>query len=111
MTGSVILLFIIYLLELLSMIVAIGYVVCLYMNKTAIYNKHLQGNRLKVAAMLPVIWFIYVYTDAYVVYLAGEGVQWHVPESSVWLKIIMQSLSLVGGLILALFVMGCKFER
>ncbi len=111
MPTSVVLLFILYLLEMLTMVVAIGYVACLFMNKKIVFNKHLQGNRLKVAALLPVIWFTYVYTDAYVVYRAGQGVNWNIPESSVWLKVIMQGISLVGGLILAMFVMGCKFER
>ena len=111
MPTSVVLLFILYLLEMLTMLMAIGYVTCLFLNKKVVFNKHLQGRRLKVAALLPLIWFIYLYTDVYTVYNAGRGVNWHLPESSVWLKVITQSLSLVGGLILAMFVMGCKFER
>lgn len=111
MPTSVVLLFILYLLEMLTMIAAIAYVICLFIEKKTVFNKHLQGNRLKVAALLPVIWFTYVYTDAYVVYHAGRGVNWAIPETSIWLKVAMQFLSLIGGLILALFVMGCKFER
>ena len=111
MPTSAVLLFVFYALELLSMLVAIGYVACLFLSKKKVFNKHLQGNRLKVAALLPLIWFTYIYTDAYVVYRAGEGVHWHINENSIWLKTAMQGLSLIGGLILALFVMGCKFER
>lgn len=73
------------------------------------FNRHLYGRRLKVAAILPVIWFVYVYTDAYVTYQAGEAVQWEIPREAIILKIIMQTLSLIGGGILGMFVMGCDF--
>lgn len=104
-----VILFALYAAEMFTMIVAIGYVACLFMNSKPVFNKYLQGRRLKVAALLPLIWFIYLYTDAYTVYHAGLGVNWRIPEGSVWLKVLTQSMSLVGGLILAMFVMGCKF--
>ena len=109
MTVTTYFLFTIYSMELIAMIVAMGYVACLFMQKRTVMNKHLRGRRLKVAALLPVLWFIYTYSDAYVVYSAGESVQWKLPQQAIWVKIALQTLSMVGGFILALFVMGCKF--
>lgn len=109
MASTIVLLYLIYAMELLSMVIAMGYVACLFMQKKPVLNDHLKGRRLKAGAVLPVIWFVYVFTDAYVVYKAGEGIGWRLPEYAVWTKIVMQVLSLVGGLLLALFVMGCKF--
>jgi hypothetical protein len=50
-----------------------------------------------------------VYTEAYTVYYAGESVGWALPSNAIQVKIYMQIISLIGGLILAFFVMGCKF--
>lgn len=109
MPQSVVVLYLVYAMELLSMIVAMGYVACLFMQKQMVFNEHLKGNRLKAGAVLPVIWFVYVFTDAYVVFKAGQGISWRLPDYAIWTKIIMQVLSLIGGLLLALFVMGYKF--
>lgn len=109
MTNIAYILFILYAMELITMMVAIGYVGCLFMQKKPVLNKYLQGRRLKVAALLPVIWFTYTFTDAYTVYQAGSGVHWVLPDQSLRIKIIMQAISLIGGLIVAMFVMGCKF--
>ncbi len=94
---------------MLVLMVAMGYVFLLFFKKSNIFNKHLQGNRLKVAGMLPILWFIHVYTEAYTVYVAGESVGWALPSNAIQIKIVMQIISLIGGLILAFFVMGCKF--
>ena len=98
-----------YIAELIAMMVSMGYVFLLFIKKAKVFNAHLKGRRLKVAALLPILWFVHVYTEAYTVYHAGESVGWRLPESAIQVKIIMQTLSLIGGLILALFVMGCKF--
>ena len=98
-----------YLSEMLVLMVAMGYVFLLFIKKSKVFNKHLQGRRLKVAALLPILWFAHVYTEAYTVYYAGELMGWKIPNHAIIIKIIMQTLSLIGGLILALFVMGCKF--
>lgn len=94
---------------MLTMMVAIGYVFLLFIKKSSVVNNYLKGRRLKVAALLPLIWFIHVYTEAYTVYYAGQAVEWVVPYNAIQLRIYMQILSLIGGLILATFVMGCKF--
>jgi hypothetical protein len=98
-----------YVSEMLVLMVAMGYVFVLFIKKSKVFNKHLQGNRLKVAGLLPILWFAHVYTEAYTVYYAGESVGWRIPSNAIQLKIIMQLISLIGGLILAFFVMGCKF--
>ena len=103
------LLMVLYIAELLAMMVSMVYVFLLFIKKSKVFNSHLKGRRLKVAALLPMLWFVHVYTEAYTVYYAGEGVEWMLPDSAIQVKIIMQTLSLIGGLILALFVMGCKF--
>jgi hypothetical protein len=90
--------------------VAMTYVICLIMNKQTVVNKYLQGRRLKVASTLPLIWFIYVYTRMYIVYTTGQEIGWdNIPNQSLNLEIIMQTLSMIGGFGVALFVMGCKF--
>ena len=99
-----------YVSEMLVLMVAMGYVFILFIKKSKVLNSHLQGRRLKVAATLPILWFVHVYTEAYTVYYAGESVGWALPNNAIKLKIIMQIISLIGGLILAFFVMGCKFE-
>ena len=104
-----ILLMILYVSEMLVLMVAMGYVFLLFFKKSNVFNKHLQGNRLKVAGMLPILWFIHVYTEAYTVYYAGESVKLMLPSNAIQIKIIMQLISLIGGMILAFFVMGCKF--
>ena len=102
-------LMLLYISEMLVLMVAMGYVFLLFFKKSNVFNKHLQGNRLKVAGMLPILWFIHVYTEAYTVYGAGESVGWALPSNAIQIKIVMQIISLIGGLILAFFVMGCKF--
>lgn len=107
---KVILLFTLYLLEIIGLLVAMTYVICLFMNKQTVVNKYLQGRRLKVASTLPLIWFIYVYTRMYIVYDTGQETGWNnIPEQSLNLEITMQALSMIGGFGVALFVMGCKF--
>lgn len=104
-----ILLMSLYISEILVLMIAMAYVFLLFIKKSKIFNQYLQGRRLKVAAALPILWFVHVYTEAYTVYHAGESVGWALPNNSIQLKIIMQIISLIGGLILAFFVMGCKF--
>lgn len=104
-----ILLMILYVSEMLVLMVAMGYVFLLFFQKSKVFNSHLQGRRLKVAGILPILWFIHVYTEAYTVYGAGESVDWALPNNAIQIKIVMQIISLIGGLILAFFVMGCKF--
>jgi hypothetical protein len=104
-----ILLMALYISEMLVLMIAMGYVFLLFIKKSQVFNSHLQGRRLKVAALLPILWFIHVYTEAYTVYYAGESVGWMLPKNAIQLKICMQIISLIGGLILAFFVMGCKF--
>jgi hypothetical protein len=104
-----ILLMSLYISEMLVLMIAIAYVFLLFINNSKVFNQYLQGRRLKVAAALPLIWFVHVYTEAYTVYYAGESVGWALPNNAIQLKIIMQLISLIGGLILAFFVMGCKF--
>lgn len=104
-----ILLMVLYVSEMLVLMVAMGYVFLLFFQKSKVFNSHLQGNRLKVAGLLPILWFIHVYTEAYTVYYAGELVGWKLPDNAIQLKIVMQIISLIGGMILAFFVMGCKF--
>ncbi len=102
-------LMLLYISEMLVLMVAMGYVFLLFFKKSNVFNKHLQGNRLKVAGLLPILWFIHVYTEAYTVYYAGESMGWKLPNNAIQIKIVMQIISLIGGLILAFFVMGCKF--
>lgn len=97
-----------YVSEMLVLMVAMGYVFILFIKKSKVFNKYL-GNRLKVAGLLPILWFVHVYTEAYTVYYAGESLSWDIPSYAMQIKIIMQLISLIGGLILAFFVMGCKF--
>jgi len=104
-----ILLMALYISEMLVLMVAMGYVFLLFFKKNKVFNSHLKGNRLKVAGLLPILWFIHVYTEAYTVYEAGESVGWALPSDAIQLKIFNQIISLIGGLILAFFVMGCKF--
>lgn len=104
-----VLLMVLYISEMLVLMVAMGYVFLLFFQKSKVFNAHLQGRRLKVAGLLPILWFIHVYTEAYTVYYAGESVKWMLPSNAIQIKIIMQLISLIGGLILAFFVMGCKF--
>ena len=104
-----ILLMVLYVSEMLVLMVAMGYVFLLFFKKSKVFNSHLQGNRLKVAGLLPILWFIHVYTEAYTVYGAGESMGWKLPSNAIQIKIVMQIISLIGGLILAFFVMGCKF--
>lgn len=104
-----ILLMSLYISEMLVLMIAMGYVFLLFIKKSKVFNQYLQGRRLKVAAALPILWFVHVYTEAYTVYYAGESVGWALPNNAIQLKIIMQIISLIGGLILAFFVMGCKF--
>lgn len=103
------LLMVLYISEMLVLMVAMGYVFLLFFKKSKVFNAHLQGRRLKVAGLLPMLWFVHVYTEAYTVYGAGESVDWALPSNAVQVKIYMQIISLIGGLILAFFVMGCKF--
>lgn len=98
-----------YISEMLVLMVAMGYVFLLFIRKSKVFNSHLKGNRLKVAGMLPILWFIHVYTEAYTVYYAGESLSWDIPSHAMLIKIIMQLISLIGGLILAFFIVGCKF--
>ena len=98
-----------YISEMLVLMIAMGYVFLLFIKKSKVFNADLKGRRLKVAALLPILWFAHVYTEAYTVYYAGESVGWVLPRYAIEVKIIMQTLSLVGGLILALFVTGYKF--
>lgn len=95
--------------EILLMMFCIAYVFILFVQKRNVFNSHLKGRRLKAAALLPILWFVHVYTEAYTVYYAGELVGWKLPNHAIQIKIIMQIISLIGGLILAFFVMGCKF--
>ena len=104
-----ILLVALYISEMLVLMVAMGYVFLLFFQKSKVFNSHLKGNRLKVAGLLPILWFVHVYTEAYTVYYAGESMGWKLPNHAIQIKIIMQLISLIGGLILAFFVMGCKF--
>lgn len=104
-----ILLMALYISEMLVLMVAMGYVFLLFFQKSKVFNSHLKGNRLKVAGLLPILWFVHVYTEAYTVYYAGESMGWKLPNHAIQIKIIMQLISLIGGLILAFFVMGCKF--
>lgn len=104
-----ILLMVLYISEMLVLMVAMGYVFLLFFQKSKVFNAHLKGNRLKVAGLLPILWFVHVYTEAYTVYYAGESMGWKLPNNAIQIKIIMQLISLIGGLILAFFVMGCKF--
>ncbi len=104
-----ILLMSLYISEMLVLMIAIAYVFLLFIKKSKVFNQYLQGRRLKVAAALPLLWFVHVYTEAYTVYYAGESVGWALPSNAIQIKIVMQIISLIGGLILAFFVMGCKF--
>lgn len=99
----------VFALELITMVVSMAYVFCLTLKKNVYFNEHLKGRRLLVASILPFIWFIYTYSEAYTVYYAGESVKWDIEDGALKLKIITQILSLIGGLILALFVTGYKF--
>lgn len=98
-----------YISEMIVLMVAMGYVFLLFIKKSKVVNPYLKGTRLKVAALLPLLWFIHVYTEAYTVYYAGESMGWKIPSHAIIIRIIMQTLSLIGGLILALFVCGYKF--
>lgn len=100
---------VLYICEMIVLVVAMGYVFLLFFKKSKVFNAHLQGRRLKVAGLLPILWFIHVYTEAYTVYYAGESVGWVLPSNAIQIKVIMQLISLIGGLILAFFIMGCKF--
>lgn len=88
---------------------AICYVILLFTGKSSVINKYLNGRRLKAATLLLVVWFIHRYSEAYIVYQAGESVGWKIPKSAIQLKLFMQTLSLLGGGLTALFIMGCKF--
>lgn len=109
MPVNVIALYALYTLEVLSLMGCLGYVSYLHVKRESYLNPYLMGRRLKVAALLPFIWITYVMMDAYIVYRAGSPIQWQIPSFAVNLKIILQLLSLIGSVILALVLMGCKF--
>lgn len=109
MPANVLMLFIIYALEVLSLMGCLGYVCYLHIKREQYINPYLRGRRLKVAAILPFIWITYVMMDAYVTYKAGSPINWQIPSFAINLKITLQILSLIGSVILALLLMGCKF--
>lgn len=109
MPANVVMLFIIYALEILSLMGCLGYVCYLHVKRESYINPYLKGRRLKVSALLPFIWITYVMMDSYVTYKAGLSMNWQIPSFAVNLKITLQILSLLGSVILALLLMGCKF--
>lgn len=109
MPANVVMLFIIYALEVISLMGCLGYVCYLHIKRQRYINPYLKGRRLKVAALLPFIWITYVMMDSYVTYKAGSGISWQIPSFAINLKITLQILSLIGSVILALLLMGCKF--
>lgn len=110
MTATANFLFALYALELLTLMGGMAYVMYLWLTRRAYINPHLQGRRLKVAAMLPVLWFIYVYSDAYAVYTICEAQKWQVPDGALMNKAIRELVSLTGAGITTLFMIGYKFE-
>ena len=95
--------------EILLMMFCMAYVFILFVQKINVFNSHLKGRRLKAAALLPILWFVHVYTEAYTVYCAGEDLDWNLHDSAIQIKIVMQLISLAGGGLLAAFVMGYDF--
>jgi hypothetical protein len=109
MPVNVVVLYTIYALEILSLMGCLGYVAYLHVKRDTYINPYLKGRRLKVGAVLPFVWITYVMMDAYIVHRAGTPIDWEIPSFAINLKIVLQILSLIGSIILALLLMGCKF--
>lgn len=104
-------LFIAYFIELVVLFGGIAYVTGPWLKRQNYVNPHLSGRRLKVAALIPFGWFIYIYTDAYAVYDLLKLVKTVTPEieSALKQKTARQVLSLVIGTINTMVLTGHKF--
>lgn len=109
MTFGAWVLFVMYAMEIAVLVIAMSYVMVLWLKKKTKVNPMLTGNRLKVAATLPLLWFIYVFSDAYEVYTVCERMNWNVNESSLQWKAARQGISMVGSVITALLFAGTDF--
>jgi len=103
-------LFILYFTELLLMVGVMSYAFVMYLTKRNNRNRYLQGNRIKVAVILPVVWFIYIYTDAWEVWHVCDAAGWKVDGESIEWKALRQSVSLIGAILTALLISGYDFE-
>lgn len=102
-------LFILYTCELATLFTAAVYVVYSWLNRKKELNPHLKGNRMKAGFLLPFIWLFYIGADCYHTYLLSELLNWEIPASIYWDKAFREGVSLVGGLLTSLFIIGYKF--
>lgn len=105
------LLFSAYITELLVLLSGVCYVTHLWLKRQTYVNPYLSGRRLKVAAIIPFAWFIYIYSDAYAVYDLIKTIKTITPsiESALMQKALRQFLSLFTGTITTLVLIGYKF--
>ena len=104
------LLFFLYAVELLLMVASMSYAFVLLCQKKRYLNQYLKGRRLIIAGYLPVIWFIYIYSDAYEVWKICEAAGWQVSDASVEWKAFRQGLSTIGAVITLFLLSGYDFD-
>lgn len=104
-------LFTLYAIELCTLFAGMVYVSMLWLKRTSYVNMHLQGARLKWAALIPFGWFIYMYTDAYAVWSACKvlNTDLNVVQSALKQKAAREALSLFVGVLTILVLSGYKF--
>lgn len=110
MSSAAHLLFTLYAIELAMQIFTMAYVIVLMLNRTRV-NPYLMGKRLRIAALLPLLWFTYIYGDAYEVYQVCVANNWQVSEASLYIKSLREALSLTGALITFCLLSGYDFNR
>lgn len=104
-------LFTLYAIELVTLFGGMVYVSELWLKRTVYINPHLQGARLKWAAIIPFGWFIYIYTDAYAVWDICRAIDVNTPDmqDALFQKSLRELLSLFIGVITILVLIGYKF--
>lgn len=102
-------LFALYVMELITLFIGMVYVIHAWLNRKRKMNEHLQGRRMIAGFCLPFLWFFYIASDCYHVYALSEALQWRIPNSIYWDKALREGVSLVGGLLTSLFIIGYKF--
>ena len=110
MSAWLIFLFTLYAIELAVLLSGVYYVFRLWLTRQTFVNPHLSGTRLKWAAIIPIGWFIYIYTDAYAVYKLCVASHWIVSETAIKQKALRQLLSLVIGMINTAVLTGFKID-
>jgi len=109
MNLPVVILYVLYLLDLLVLFSGLVYVFYCLIASKYYHNAYLNGTRLKVAFILPFLMIFYVGSDCYHSYLFNESTMWNTSDASMWDKAFRQGVSLVTSLVATLLITGYDF--